>query len=89
MLVNAQPPPNGYPGGVPPPDGQDCCRDFEGDDPDNPPQAWRDCMADPVAYCTIPIDNSRYVYISMVAGVALASFVIARAVERKNKKTPM
>ncbi|KDN55137.1 hypothetical protein FEM21_17280 [Flavobacterium seoulense] len=46
-------------------------------------------MLDPVAYCTIPINNSRYIYISMVVGVAIASFVIVKAVERKNKKTPM
>lgn len=31
-------------------------------------------------YCdpVIPIDKSRYIYISMVAAVALASFIIAR-----------
>lgn len=65
-------------------------------DPNNPLyQEYIKCQAMESAnagsYCNpiVPIDNSRYVYISMVAGVALASFVIARAVERKNKKTPM
>lgn len=39
---------------------------------------YKACELDPEAYCTIPIDNSIYIYISIVAGVALASFVIAR-----------
>ena len=74
-----------------------CCDDIVAGiviDPDNPADdairlEYEKCLGNPAAYCTIPIDNSRYVYISIVAGVALASFVIARAVERKNKKTPI
>lgn len=94
MLVNAQPPPVGNVK-PPPPVGLTCCEPLEAE-PDTPGhQEYQECIdyytANPTAPCqtTIPIDNSRYIYITMIAGVALASFVIVKAVERKNKKTPM
>lgn len=61
-----------------------CCEDFAPPDgqpfPEGSPEEekYEGCKANPAAYCTIPINNSRYIYISIVAGVALASFVIAR-----------
>lgn len=60
---------------IPPPPGFECCLQFEGT-----PQ-YDECLnSDPDVYCNgaVPIDNSLYIYISIVAGVALASFVIAR-----------
>lgn len=72
---------DGPPPVVPP--SHECCEDFApplGQE-DQASQEYLDCIANPTAYCTIPIDNSVYIYISIVAGVALASFVIARKIK--------
>ncbi|MFA9195409.1 hypothetical protein AAGV33_13425 [Flavobacterium sp. FBOR7N2.3] len=88
VVLADTPSPPGYPGGVPPSPSDGCCREFEGEDENgNPSQQWLDCIAaeteEPGSYCadTVPVDNSIYIYISMVAGVALASFVIARRIK--------
>ena len=85
VFAQTQPqPPYGYPDGVPPPSGLTCCGPLEAEPGEPGYSEYQDCItyytANPNAPCqtTIPIDNSIYIYISMVAAVALASFVIAR-----------
>ncbi|MFA9189354.1 hypothetical protein [Flavobacterium magnesitis] len=78
------PPPVGNPN-APPPEGYPCCEEVEPGEPGF--QEYQDCKnfydLNPDAPCeiTVPIDNSIYIYISIVAGVALASFVIARKIK--------
>lgn len=65
-----------------PPPGLTCCDLLYQET--NDLDAYNECVdpanPNPNAYCenVLPIDNSLYIYISIVAGVALASFVIAR-----------
>lgn len=67
-------PNSGY---VPPP-GLACCDELYNNTGDI--EAYEECKnsPNPAAYCPLPVDNSIYIYISIVAGVTLASFVIAR-----------
>lgn len=86
-VVSQGNPPPGLPVDAPP--GYECCEDLapaSGLEADAS-QEYKDCMANPAAYCTVPIDNSIYIYALMATGFALASFVIIRKI--KNKKTPM
>lgn len=89
FIMLSQPGPGG------PPD-HECCeliyKELIGsEDPNSPTNplyiAYNECermeTANPGSYCNpiVPIDNSLYIYISIVAGVALASFVIARKIK--------
>lgn len=77
----------------PPPTGLECCSEYEGEDPDDPPQQYLDCIAaetaEPGSYCNpvVPIDNSIYILITGLSGGVLVLFVIYRGI--KHKKTPM
>ena len=69
------------PVGLPP--GHECCEDLapaSGQLSDASPE-YLACIEDPTDYCTVPIDNSLYIYISMVAAVAIASFVLVRRIK--------
>lgn len=80
-------PPSGPGLPVDTPPGQDCCRDLEPEFGEEPSYEYLACIDNPAGYCTVPIDNSIYLYALMGTGFVLASFVIIRKI--KNKKTPM
>lgn len=87
--------------GGPPPDNS-CCESIYkeligSEDPNSPTNPlfieYNKCKqmeaASAGSYCNpiLPIDNSIYIYMSMLAAVGLASFVIIRKIT--HKKTPM
>ena len=76
----------------PPPPGLECCSEYEGENPNNPPQQYLDCIAaeeaEPGSYCSpvVPIDNSIYILLAGFSGSILVLMVVYREIKRK--KTP-
>ena len=79
-------------GGPPSPVGLECCREYEGENPNKPPQQYLDCIAAETAergsYCNpvVPIDNSIYILLAGFSGSILVLMVVYREIKRK--KTP-
>ncbi|MFL9829857.1 hypothetical protein ABS764_03245 [Flavobacterium sp. ST-87] len=78
---------------IPPPNGLECCKDYEPEGTDPPSQQYLDCIEaeteEPGSYCNpiVSIDNSIYVLITGLGGGVLALLVVYRGIKRK--KTPM